>query len=128
MGFKITMEIDSDLAPDAVGEYLRRDFFAKEVGCYSCFDWRKGVEPLPALLIDEDHNHPLDEEPEELCWACDSEGAKWTRGKKNGIECRWYWDGDGVLAFGLPGGSWLVNYDCKKDHGWTVVANEREIC
>lgn len=114
MGFKITMEIDADLAPDAVGEYLRASFFSGEYGCYSSFDWREDVEPLPQLAVDDYE----DGEPDFF----------WTRARKNNIECRYYWDGDGVLAFGLPDGQWLVNYDCKKDHGWTVVANEREIC
>src|SRR5574338_1509021 len=142
MGFKIPMEVDAEKNPDAVGEYLRSYFFAekararsrysrgvqRQVGCYETFDWQRDVEPLPSLLIDDDHNHPLDQEPDDLCWACSSDGAKWTRGRKDGIECRWYWDGDGVLAFGLPDGHWLVNYDCKKDYGWTVIQDESELC
>lgn len=141
---KFMMEIDPDLNPDAVGEYLRSAFFdekvrqeraaaghrsfrkmeIREVGCYSTFEWRKDVEPLPQLPISEEHNHPENEEAEDLCWACASEGEMWTRGRKkiqgNTIECRYFWDGDGTLAFQLPNGKWLVNNDCKKDHGWEI--------
>ena len=111
---KFTMEIDSERNPNAVGEYLRSDFFrqdgAGEFGCYTTFEWREDVDVIP----------PLDFPCEEDC--CPEE--TWTRGQKNGIECRWYWDGDGTLAFRLPDGTWLVNRDCKKDHRWEIVNSE----
>jgi len=107
---KFTTEIDSTRNPDAVGEYLRSEFFAEDpynelsVGCYSVFDWREDVEPLDPEPVDNDF--PNDEQ--------------WTRGQKNGIICAWFWDGDGVLTFELPDGTYLVNDDCKKSHGWQI--------
>ncbi len=129
---KFTIEIDSETNPDAVGEFLRSSFFDekkieynekemeyglnsyREVGCYSTFEWRPDVEPLEELPIDPD-------DPDIF------EDMKWTRGQKDGIECRYYWDGDGVLAFKLPDGKWLVNTDCKKDHDWRIVESEDEL-
>jgi len=138
---KFTIEVDPEKTPDAVGEFLRDAFFDQHqdedgwsIGCYSVFDWRPGVHPLPDLPVEPvEHNHPEDQEPAELCWGCSSEDMKWTRGAKSfalpelyTIECRWYWDGDGTLAFSLPGNRWLVNTDCKKDHGWTLLAEGEE--
>lgn len=114
---KFTIEIDPEINPNAVGEYLRSEFFAEDpdeafsIGCFSVFEWREGVESLVNL--------PL---------SCGDEGcgpgAFWTRGLKDDIECRYYWDGDGTLAFRLPDGKWLVNHDCKKDHEWELVDSE----
>lgn len=115
---KFYLEIEPDKNPDAVGEYLRSMFFREEgehdVGCYTVHEWRENVEPLPPRPVDFDL-------PDDL---------QWTRGRKlvptgNGtqhapIECRWYWDGDGVLAFKLPDGRWLVNSDCKKPFDWRL--------
>lgn len=138
MGFKLQLEVDVDRNPDEVGEALRSSFFVEEVkktrygkyramGCYESFDWQPDVEVLPQLSLEEVHNHPAGSTADDLCWACDASDLKWTRGKKNGIECRWYWDGDGTLAFGLPDGRWLVNTDCKKSHGWYLVNSVQEI-
>ena len=115
---KFWLEIDPEKNPDAVGEYLRSMFFREEkehdIGCYTVHEWQEDVEPLPKRPVDFDL-------PDDL---------QWTRGRKlvpqgNGIhyvpiECRWYWDGDGVLAFHLPGGQWLVNSDCKKPFDWRL--------
>lgn len=109
MGTKFLVEIDAEKSPNAVGELLRKEFFAEEIGCYSCFDWAEGVESLPDLR-------------ETDCWG---ELAIWHRGRKKIgetlIECRYFWDGDGFLVFGFPDGTWLVNYDCKKNHGWSLT-------
>ena len=127
MGFKMTIEVDVDVAPDAIGEYLRSAFFDekmvpspfvpdyRETGCYSTFDWREkeGVVPLPDLPHAD---------PDVECWTRAS-----LRLREFPIECRYYWDGDGILAFHLPDGRWLVNTDCKKDHGWSVVESEEEL-
>ena len=123
---KFTMEIDSERNPDAVGEFLRSSFFDeknvesrwgdyRETGCYQTFDWRADVEPLDSLPVDQEAS--LGEDP----------GMEWTRGQKDGIECRWYWDGDGTLAFHLPDGKWLVNTDCKKDHDWSLVDSVEDL-
>ena len=113
---KFTIEVDPEERPDAVGEVLRGQFFQEdhaegEVGCYTSFDWQEGVEELPLVHVETEEvvHHEL--EP----------GMVWTRGQKDGIECRWHWDGDGTLAFKLPTGKWLINSDCKKDHGWSLV-------
>ena len=143
---KFKMEIDPEDNPDAVGECLRSAFFQekvvkhgfrdgktyhlqREMGCYQTFDWQKDVAPLPSLPVEEEHNHPVNEEAEELCWACDSE-IQWTRAKKTfqgqEIECRWFWEGDGTLCFLFSNGSVLMNNDCKKDHGWCLHSSYAE--
>ena len=108
---KFTIELDHEKNPDAVGEFLRTQFFAEERGCYSCFDWAEGVEPLPEKVV-------CSEIDEEIPY----EDLKWTRGKKkfgeDYIECRYFWEGDGTLAFLFPDGSCIMNDDCKKDHEW----------
>ncbi len=117
---KFTVELDSEDNPDAVGEFLRSSFFNqknveeswgdyRQLGCYQTFEWREDVEPLDSLLVDQ----------EDSIWTGDL-NLKWTRGQKNDIECRWYWDGDGTLAFHLPDGKWLVNVDCKKNYEWNL--------
>ena len=118
---KFTMEIDSERNPNAVGEYLRSDFFrqdaAGEFGCYTTFDWREDVENLDPLRVDPRIWEDAKDEIDILMWA---------RGRKNSIECRWYWDGDGVLVFILPDGSVLVNDDCKKDNRWVLHSSWEE--
>lgn len=151
---KFTIEIDSEKNPDAVGEYLRSMFFAEDkndawsVGCYSVFDWREEVEPLPDTHEEEkvcqqcrEVEAEMAASPGQIVWrdgecncTCTRE-AHWTRGKKTfystdsalgTIECRWYWDGDGILAFMLPAGEILVNSDCKKGYGWKIVYSWKE--
>jgi hypothetical protein len=137
---KFTIEIDPEVNPDAVGEYLRSAFFNemvtqkigdheyKETGCYSTFEWQEDVENLdPIQILDEVDG---DSAPQPL--------FTWTRGKKLvgpvspetnlcvEIECRWYWDGDGTLVFILPDGQYLVNTDCKKDHGWYLTEDPED--
>ncbi len=157
---KFIIEIDSERNPDAVGEYLRSEFFDekihhagtdreyRETGCYTTHDWQEDVEPLAAIQ-QEDFTCPGcdkaslvgyagGEPSHDYTCACTSKSS-WTRGKKRfqhptdaglsdptEIECRWWWDGDGVLAFRFPDGSFLVNNDCKKDHGWFITQNETD--
>ena len=151
---KFTIEIDPEVNPDAVGEYLRSAFFDekeiyvgsrhahRETGGYSTFDWQKDVEPLedlhqeavtcPGCQNTEFSTQGAVRLHEYIC-ACIDE-ARWTRGKKRfqypteaglsdpiNIECRYYWDGDGILVFILPDGKCLVNPDCKKDHDWYLT-------
>ena len=152
---KFTIEIDPEVNPDAVGEYLRSAFFDekelpgshggtyRETGCYNTFDWQKDVEPLEDIVV-KDHTcegcrkfpgHPLI--PIYKCTCTDA--GNWTRGKKRvahvadaagvtsvEIECRYYWDADGTLVFFLPGGQYLVNDDCKKDHDWYLTENPED--
>lgn len=140
---KFTVEVDPEDNPDAVGEFLRRAFFDekikqtrcgpyREVGCYQTFDWQRDVEPLPEIPRSIVHNHSEDQAADDLCWACSAEGETWKRGRKSfpqgNIECRYYWDGDGTLVFilpSLPSGKpcYLINDDCKKDHGWYLSDN-----
>lgn len=120
---KFTIEITAEENPDAVGELLRSKFFKigpGEVGCYSVFEWQDDVQPLPSVPVAQ-HNHDPKIEADDFCEACDCDNGRYTRGKKAGIECRWFWDGDGFLAFKLPGSDeWLFNSDCKKSHGWDL--------
>lgn len=131
---KFAVEIDPDLNPDAVGEFLRSSFFneknverkfpgrtsvwhPREVGCYQTFEWQKDVVPLEQVEVDPEEKYS-------------SFKLFWTRGKKTfadkTVECRYYWDGDGVLVFELPDGKCLANHDCKKDHGWKLVDSLKE--
>ncbi len=158
---KFMMEIDPEVNPDAVGEYLRSAFFNeqnqpatfgmiqagnepyRQMGCYSTFDWQDDVEPLEEILQEES-----------TCKACRGAGVIsagggtpsydyvctctekecWTRGRKLvcttgepvSIECRYWWDGDGTLIFHLPGGKYLINTDCKKDHDWYLTNDPKE--
>lgn len=115
----VTLVVDPEENPDAVGECLRSVFFdeekGKHKGCYSTFDWAPGVEPLEPVMVDQED------------WLGEDEDLKWTRGRKDGFECRYFWDGDGTLAFRLPNGQWLVNSDCKKSYGWELKASEQDL-
>ena len=126
---RFEMSIDPELNPDAVGEYLRSEFFDeqiktyestyisgdkhKETGCYDTFDWQKDVKPLNTIPVDTSNSLGDDD----LDWA---RGRKILRDSIY-IECWYYWDGDGTLGFLLPDGKFLVNTDCKKDHGWVLA-------
>ena len=125
---RFTINIDPELNPDAVGEYLRSKFFDeksrpygdghtyKETGCYDTFDWQKDVTPMDMTSVDTSNSLGDDD-------------LGWTRGSKLIstddipviIECWYYWDGDGTLGFLLPDGQFLCNTDCKKDHGWYLA-------
>jgi hypothetical protein len=136
---KFTVQIDPEEQPDAVGEHLRREFFQHDapgtVGCCDTFDWKHGVKELPDEQIAA-HNHAPEEETDALCDGCLYKGLQWKRGEKailldtgwNAaiIECRYWWDGDGTLAFRLPNGMWLINEDCKKRSGWSLSEDLRE--
>jgi len=132
---KFTVEIDPEINPDAVGEYLRSSFFDEKVinkkhypfayrvtGCYSTFGWQKDVEKLePVELSSEDGgSHEFKE-----FWTC---GKKTFAGET--VECRWYWDdpedGDGEIQFLLPNGKRLININCKKDYGWFLTDSLKE--
>lgn len=172
---KFTIEIDPEINPNAVGEYLRSTFFNEQiqsatfgmteagnepylqVGCYSTFDWAEGVTPLEDDHVEEftcascnhytdwtkqnsDKDRFLDYPGDKGPCKCTHE-AHWTRGKKQvglahvagtgqhqsvEIECRYFWDGDGTLVFILPEGQYLVNPDCKKDHGWYLTEDPED--
>lgn len=166
---KFTIEIDPEINPDAVGEYLRSAFFDekeatlgdhphgaygeetyRETGCYNTFDWQKDVEPLEEIRQEEStcegcqkstpHKTQGGKNSMDYVCTCTYE-ACWTRGKKQvglshvaeqlrservEIECRYYWDGDGTLVFILPEGQYLVNSDCKKDHGWYLTEDPED--
>jgi hypothetical protein len=74
-------------------------------GCYSTFELNDDVEEMPPEPVGGEWN----------------DGLSWTRARLDAIEMRWYWDGDGVLEFRLPDGSWLSNTDCKKDYIWEYM-------
>ncbi len=119
-----TIEVTPEDNPDSVGELLRSKFFkangVDEIGCYTTFEWRDDVEPLPSVPVAQ-HNHHPEVKAHDYCEACAGGNEMYTRGRKEGIECRWFWDGDGTLAFMIPGSDeWLFNSDCKKSHGWEL--------
>lgn len=136
MGFQLTLTIDVDDNPDAIGEALRSRFFDekllsgriygsnyRETGCYSTFDWHPEVEPLPDLTTYPEEVPEAYREEEKIVW---TRGLLPKTAVMEAIECRYYWDGDGTLAFILPDGSCLVNDDCKKDHGWEVFQSKAD--
>lgn len=106
---KFTTEIDTEVDPPrAVGEYLRSRFWDQtegKYGCYSTFTYCPDVEELP----DEPEPSSDPDWYDDIVWHC----AQW-----NGIKCRWYWDGDGMIEFTFPDGRVLRNSDCKKDYEW----------
>lgn len=100
MNYSIEIEVGKD-DPNAVGELLRDKFWkqgGEKVGCYSTFEYRPDVVILTQLQTED--------------------SVVWNRVIWNNIECRWYWDGDGVIVFAFPDHTLLVNYDCKKGHTW----------
>ena len=109
---ELTVTINPETAPNAVGELLRAQFFGvsseEGLGCYTHFEWAKDVKPLPNEVVDEDDEFPM----------------SWKRGMLDDIECRWYWDGDGTLEFLFSDGSVLYNTDCKKDYRWEYISGE----
>jgi len=121
----------------------------REIGCYSTFDWQADVEPLREIKQEETvcegcqkmTPHKTQGGKNSMDHVCTCTFAVcWTRGKKQvglshvvelhavevEIECRYFWDGDGVLVFILPDGQYLVNPDCKKDHGWYLTEDPED--
>jgi hypothetical protein len=109
---KFIVELDTETSePDAIGECLRNIFFVEEydyigvgsgfcnfkyrqLGCYRTFEVKQEVQELPKRGAWFCYLHP------------------------NGIEMRYFWDGDGYLAFIFPDGRVLINSDCKCTYGW----------
>lgn len=111
MRLKVQVFIEPDRSPDAAGELLRELFFDQskdEYGCYSTFELTSGTCALPPLL---DREYGYGDEP-----------VEWQRAQRIvdhvRVEMRYFWDGDGVLRFVFPDGSYLENTDCKKDDEW----------
>lgn len=127
---KFIITISTEENPDAVGEFLRSEFFwedMKEVaglGCYNHFVWHPCVRRLEPMPVDLSESLDPDS------------GLMWARGtrpapgralnKQEFIECRWYWEGDGTLLFILPDKSQLINTDCKKTSGWEFYQPEEK--
>lgn len=96
---KFSIQVDSNEDPNQVGELLRRKFFVGDgLGCYSTFTYASNVEDCGQYTT-QDNN-------------------KVSVARMDGIEMRWFWDGDGVLGFLFEDGSCILNYDCKKDYRW----------
>ena len=70
MGFQLTLTVDVEYNPNAVGEALRSLFFDektvfprryslgapksyRETGCYTTFDWQADVEELEPIVVEE---------------------------------------------------------------------------
>lgn len=125
------LPIDARDNPNLVGEHLRHLFFDQNrtgpnysLGCYSTFKLRENVVELPkqpvpewgflqenpdkpTLIVDESCEYKF------TCAELETLGGK--------IKMLYYWDGDGMLSFILPDGSYLYNGDCKKDYCWKLV-------
>jgi hypothetical protein len=98
--------------PNALGEYYRDQFFVQYKdgeyigkGCYAVFDLHPNCETIPDELVDE--------EWDDLKWTV---VAREINGER--VVMKYYWDGDGILDFHFPDGSFLHNSDCKKDYVW----------
>lgn len=113
---KISLEVDPQNSPMAVGELLRELFFKQDrnkgiMGCYDTFDVQEDVVEFPKTPVDM-----WDEGGEEV------DQIYWSNFQKkiNGhiIKMSYFWDGDGELVFVFEDGSALVNSDCKKDYCW----------
>jgi hypothetical protein len=110
---------------NGLGEMLRAWAFpGKGYGCYSNFDYRpefvaQKVTPREFGLLWGRGFDPNDTDPSSWGY-CDAEAMKEIRWFKhpNGIEMGWHWDGDGCLAFVIPGIGAIYNSDCKKDYEW----------
>jgi hypothetical protein len=107
---------------DELGEMLRKEFFAEEydifggekyrkLGCYSVFEVKADVVPLPDEAIDKEY-------PEDGNYHVFSKIID-----KEIVIMKYYWDGDGTLEFHFNNGSCLVNDDCKKDYVWKYYEN-----
>ena len=109
--------------PNVLGETLRDLTFVGGYGCYESFDVRADAVELPH------------EEAEQFFWPGNGEDDNWWgdvatdqhfgyRYEHQGltIECFWYWDGDGDLAFRVSKDGRVLraieNTDCKKGYRW----------
>lgn len=118
--------IDSD--PNVLGEHLREVTFVGEgYGCYETFDVRPDAEDLgheEAMKFITGDTDPYGDGD----WPLDVERYEGRRFRYQGltVECFWYWDGDGVLAFRITHPQLGVlrvieNDDCKKSYCWDDV-------
>lgn len=119
MEFSLNIKVNPKDNPDQVGEILRKRFFAKEYGCYDCFDWAKDVEELPDEFVEDDFD--VEEQYRQLYKCGRVKIAQPLEMRFEVIKCRWYWDGDGELQFIFSDGSMLRNDDCKKDYNWQYL-------
>lgn len=105
--------LDNEYGIDALGEYLRNQFFdqSQGLGCYSSFEMREDVIDLDPSPV---------ENFEEMMWQ-NYEKEVVGIGK---VKMRFFWDGDGTLEFVLPSGEVLSNSDCKKNFNW-ILTNDQ---
>lgn len=100
------MDIFKSRNANIVGEYLREQFWPpkneNDFGCYSLFEYAPEAKELSKRIVNQ--------YGQEYC--------EYNRAELNGVICEWYWEGDGVLRFILPGGKSLINPDCKTDCCW----------
>jgi hypothetical protein len=106
-----TMSIDIENNPDAVGEFLRNEFFDQskgERGCYSTFE----IRPDVIKLKDE----PVEDCGDEFTYQVYKKIVQ-----ERNVLMKYYWDGDGTLEFHFTDRSMLINTDCKKDYTWDYI-------
>jgi hypothetical protein len=116
------------------GEFLRAwAFVGKGYGCYSTFEVRADLEKADATprefgFLWGREFRPEDDKPDGWFGYCDADAIKaisWFK-HESGIEMGWHWDGDGTLAFFVPGIGVLRNSDCKHCDGWTIDRPEEK--
>lgn len=105
---KITFNLISIGDPNTLGELLRKYCFVGDGhGCYDSFELRPEFEKCEP-----------DQTIVELCCGEYEEKENISGYRAGSLEVYWFWDGDGTLVFRTPD-FLVVNYDCKKDWGWT---------
>ena len=107
---KFKINLNPAAKPNVVGEMLRNIFFNEDdgnTGCYSTFQLRTEITPLPQEVIDD-----------EIFTV-----ASYKNDNNQEVIMKYHWDGDGMLLFKFEDGSVLVNDDCKKDYNWKYFSS-----
>jgi hypothetical protein len=131
------MELFLKADPNALGEILRAATFSEQnlvddgswsLGCRDTFVVREDATPWDELRLRAFYDQFLPEETDDLVRERpDYPGGRKAKGysfELDGltIDCSWFWDGDGILLYGVFKDGELVsaieNTDCKKNNVW----------
>jgi len=119
----------NEINANTLGELLRENFWDQSddtLGCYSSFNYREGViestiKTYAINFFGPDDLEDWDDYAEEASHL-DMHQAYRLIGDGIAIDCYWYWDGDGVLAFRIMQRGrvirTIINTDCKKTYEW----------